>query len=145
MAGLETLVNLSQLNLADNFISEVTGLQNCKKLRVLTLSSNSIGRRNDCKNVDAIKGLLQCQTIETLDIKANFLDDPIVIDEVFVKMKNLAVFYAKGNEFVRRTTQYKKTMIVKIPDLGYLEDAPVFPADRRIAEAWHRGADKASA
>lgn len=67
-----------------------------------------------------------------------------MIDEVFVKMKNLSVFYAKENEFVRKTSQYKKTMIVKCPDLGYLEDAPIFENDRRIAEAYFRGTDKAS-
>ena len=145
ISGLENLVNLGQLNLADNFVGEITGLQNCKKLRVLTLSNNSIGRQKDCRNVDAIKGVLECPSLETLDIRKNFLDDPIVIDEVIVKMKNLAVFYAKENEFVRHVTQYKKQMIVKCPGLGYLEDAPIFPADRRIADAYHRGTDRASA
>lgn len=66
--------------------------------------NNSIGRREDCRNIDAIKHVLECPSIETLDIRNNFLDDPIVIDEVFVKMKNMSVFYAKGNEFVRHVT-----------------------------------------
>lgn len=101
ISGLESLVNLAQLNLADNFIGLIEGLDHCKKLRTLTLSGNSIGRQTDAKNVDAIKHLLDVPSIETLDIQKNFLDDPIVIDEVFVKMKNLTVFIAKGNEFIR--------------------------------------------
>lgn len=82
--------------------------------------------------------MLECPTIETLDIQKNFLDDPVIIDEVFVKMPNLSVFIAKGNEFIRKKSQYKMYMIDKCPELGYLEDKPVFPDDRRIAEAYFR-------
>lgn len=35
-------------------------------------------------------------------------------------------------------------MIVKCPELGYLEDTPVFDNDRRVAEAYFRGDDKAT-
>jgi dynein assembly factor 1 len=34
---------------------------------------------------------------------------------------------------------YRKAMIVKIKDLLYLDDRPVFPEDRRRAEAYMRG------
>ena len=34
---------------------------------------------------------------------------------------------------------YRKTVTVAMPGLNYLDDAPVFPKDRRLADAWSRG------
>lgn len=54
-------------------------------------------------------------------------------------MPNLKVLYCQNNEFVKKITNYRKTTIVKIPTLMYLDDRPVFPEDRRRAEAFVRG------
>jgi len=49
------------------------------------------------------------------------------------------VLYSFGNEFVRKITAYRKTIIAKIPTLKYLDDRPVFEEDRRRAEAFYAG------
>ena len=67
------------------------------------------------------------------------MHDPAIIDEVIVKMPNLRVLYCQNNEFIKKVPNYRKTTIVKIPTLMYLDDRPVFPEDRRRAEAFARG------
>ena len=54
-------------------------------------------------------------------------------------MPKLAVLYLNGNEVTKKIKNYRKTMIAKIPTLKYLDDRPVFPEDRRFAEAFFRG------
>ena len=45
----------------------------------------------------------------------------------------------QGNEVCKKIKNYRKTMIAKLPGLKYLDDRPVFPEDRRAAEAFSRG------
>ena len=56
-----------------------------------------------------------------------------------MKMPNLAVLVCKDNDFCRKIENFRKTVIAKIPTLEYLNDRPVFPEDRRLAEAFARG------
>lgn len=64
-----------------------------------------------------------------------------MLDEVLVKMPKLKVLYMQNNEVCKgnKIPGYRKTIIAKIKSLTYLDDRPVFPEDRRHAEAYHRG------
>jgi len=88
-------------------------------------------------------GLLDCPSLHTLDIQDNQLDDPELLDHVFSKMENLTVLFTKGNEFFRHIPNYRKRMINRCVNLDYLNDRPVFPDERRLAEAFCIG-DKAA-
>ena len=44
-----------------------------------------------------------------------------------------------GNPVIRDIQNYRKTTIVRIKSLTYLDDRPVFDNERRIAEAWSEG------
>ena len=135
--GLETLSNLRTLNLADNCLRKVSGLAGCTKLETLHLKRNRIGAGGT--GVEDLKGLLECPTLTSVDISDNNIDDPAVIDEVLVKLQGLRVVYAQNNPFVKKVNAYRKTMTAKLPELRYLDDRPVFPEDRRRAEAYMRG------
>jgi dynein assembly factor 1 len=104
----------------------------------LNLKGNRIGQTKD-SCIDSIKGLLDCPSITSLDISQNYLKDPALVDEVLVKMPNLKVLYCQGNKFVKEMPSYRKAMIVKLKNLMYLDDKPVFPEDRRRAEAYMKG------
>ena len=55
-------------------------------------------------------------------------------------MPNLGVLYcSKGNKFTSKISNFRKNFIAKCPSLKFLDDRPVFPEDRRRAEAFARG------
>ena len=54
-------------------------------------------------------------------------------------MPNLRVLYAQNNKFNNKMKAYRKQMIFKLPNLRFLDDRPVFPEDRRKAEAYMTG------
>ena len=135
--GLENMQKLRTLNLNDNCIKTISGLKNCTSLDTVYFKRNRIGVGHGA--VEDLKGLLECPSINSLDVSDNQIDDPAVIDEVFCKMPNLLVLYAQNNPFVKKVNAYRKTLIAKLPKLRYLDDRPVFEEDRRRAEAYARG------
>ncbi len=56
-----------------------------------------------------------------------------------MKMPEMAVVYMQNNEFTKKISHYRKTIITKIPTIKYIDDKPVFEDERRFAEAWARG------
>jgi len=42
-------------------------------------------------------------------------------------MPNLAVLFCKGNDFIKKVSQYRRTMIHKIKGLEHLDDRTIFP------------------
>jgi len=126
---------LVQLNLSDNLLRAIEGLENNKKLDSLYIKRNKIG----LNGVSDLMGLLDCPSIACLDLSENRIDDPAVLDEVLVKMPKLRVLYLTGNGCIKKIPNYRKTVITKIPNLKFLDDRPVFQEDRRHAEAFSRG------
>ena len=126
---------LANLNLSDNMITTVEGLEHCERLDMLYLARNRIGRNG----LDDLRGLLACPSITTLDLQNNKIEDAEILEEIFVHMPNLKVLYLQNNPCVTKIRQYRKTMISRLPNLKYLDDRPVFDDDRRNAEAFARG------
>lgn len=136
--GLDNLKELRQINLSDNMIKVISGLDNCDKLDTIYLKRNRLGK-DEIGDIESLKGLLDRPTINCLDISDNYLTDPKILDEILVKMPKLAVLYCQGNDFTKKISHYRKTLIARIPTLLYLDDRPVFEEDRRRAEAFAKG------
>ena len=75
-----------------------------------------------------------------MDLQNNEIDgDPEAMVGLFASMPKLACLYMQGNPVVSQLRQYRKRMIASIASLAYLDDRPVFPLERRCAEAWAAG------
>lgn len=131
---ISNLRNLKILNLSDNCIERIEGLEGLN-IDTIYLARNRIGRGG----FEDIKGLLDCPSISCLDLQHNHIEDDKVLPEVFEKMPNLKVIYLMNNKVIKGIKNYRKTLTIKIPKLCYLDDRPVFPEDRRHADAFARG------
>ena len=41
-------------------------------------------------------------------------------------MENLAVVYLQNNQFNKKISHYRKTLITELPELKYIDDKPIF-------------------
>lgn len=134
ISGLENCPLLWNLNLSNNFIERLEGLAHLKSLNTLTIAKNKIGLKGVSDVVELVGTNISC-----LDLQDNRIWDADVLPEVFMRMPELRVLYLKGNPCQRKIPNYRKSTTVYVPTLTYLDDRPVFPDDRRAAEAFNRG------
>ena len=84
-------------------------------------------------------GLLECRSVSALDVSCNKIEEEEWVEEVLLKMEQLAVVYMQGNGFMKRIPHYRKSIISRKPNLKYIDDKPVFEDELRYATAWARG------
>lgn len=130
--NIGTLTKLDTLNLSNNGLSHISGLQTNSVLSTLIVTHNRIS------TIDGIRGLLDCPSLRVVDLSHNSLDDPECL-EVFAQMKDLHVLNLMGNKLAKNIPHYRKTLIHRCKNLTYLDDRPVFPKDRAMAEAFCEG------
>eukprot|EP00854_Cymbomonas_tetramitiformis_P023518 gene23518-28474_t len=151
--GLETVTNLRCLYIEQNLLEDFIGLENQTEMQVIDAKNNQISKidglshmtklsslnlqQNRIETVDDIRQLLELPELRSLDISKNRIDD----EEAIAVIQQLPLTFLKldGNPVVRKVSHYRKTFIAKMPSLNYMDDMPVFPKERRLAEAFLRG------
>ena len=132
--NLEFNPNLVILNLSNNKIKEIKNLEKCEKLENLYIEKNYIS------TIENLSGILQIKKLILLDIQNNEItENPEQILSLLEQCNRLKVLYLKGNEIIRLINNYRRTLIVRLKHLTYLDDRPVREEDRIGAEAYLEG------
>ena len=127
-------VSLSTLNVSNNNVSHLRNVARLVELQTLQASNCKL------KTLESLEELRACAALSTVDLQNNEIDgDPEAMVGLFASMPKLACLYMQGNPVVSQLRQYRKRMIASIASLAYLDDRPVFPLERRCAEAWAAG------
>ena len=154
--GIEKLIDLRCLYLQNNYIKEIEGLDNNTKLSILNLSNNKIKiiknmsklqklenfyiSKNDLSTIQNLENLSKLKSLSLLDIQNNnFTDNSEELLEFLNKIENLKVLYLKGNEVCRSIPNYRRTIIIKLRHLTYLDEKPIKQEDRVGAIAYIKG------
>lgn len=132
--GVVRLTALTTLDVSENQIASLEGLRGHRGLTTLVAYGNKL------KDVDDIDALRECPMLGTLDLSKNKLADRACVDFLIQALgPRLGLLKLQGNPVVSEVPSYRKTLVVGFESLNYLDDMPVFPRDRRLANAWARG------
>jgi dynein assembly factor 1 len=139
LTGLEGLAQLTTLNVSSNNLTSLEGLAALPALTTLHASKNALA------GAGALLPLRACASLAHLDVGDNELpgdgDNSVLgaLGEV-PRLRNLVL---KGNPVCRDTKHYRKTALTALPRLRYLDDRPVFTAERAAVDAWAAGGAEA--
>ena len=157
--NLDKLNHLESLYLQNNYIINIENLDNNKELVNINLSSNKIKKiqnivhleklenlylgKNPISCPDDIEEVTKCKNISLLDIQnCQVSENPDGMLEILSRIKGLKVLYFRGNDITRKMPNYRKTLIVKLEKLTYLDDRPIKEEDRIGAVAFSTGGFK---
>ncbi|KAG1672028.1 hypothetical protein FOA52_008904 [Chlamydomonas sp. UWO 241] len=137
--GLDTLLCLRVLDLSNNAISMLEGLAGLPSLDTLLVASNRLG------SVNSLSHLVECNRISYVDAGHNQISDPEVL-RVFAAMHSLETLTLHYNPLSNASDpsntakpilpHYRRTVISMCSGLTAVDHKPVFPQERKYAEAW---------
>ena len=139
LAPLASLPHLDTLNVSANRLQSLDGLDKLPVLTSLQAAGNSLA------TLDALECLPRCALLSSLDVTHNGLDgDGDALLALLATMPALrALYLSAGNPVASAVRPYRKRVVAAARGLVYLDERPVFDAERRGAEAWVQGGEEA--
>lgn len=159
--GLERMLQLKTLILSDNCITTIENLHEQTQLSQLDLTNNGIQRLENLRHmtklqrlqvgknaIESLEGLAELQelpALQNVDVSANAVaeEEADRVIDFWAGLAHLKVLYFHGNPCVRFVKQYRKRMVMAMPDVSYLDDRPVGSNERSKAQAWSEGGKEA--
>jgi Leucine-rich repeat (LRR) protein len=129
--GLDSLVNLRWLDLSFNLIETIENLDKCTQIEDLTLYKNCISKLSGLDNLNKLNVL----SIGSNKLKS--LEDSV--DYLRKLRNNLQVLRIDNNQFQRsRSTEYKKYIIARLKSLMYIDYELIEKEERNRAYEDHK-------
>lgn len=127
--GLDELVNLKWLDLSFNLIERIEGLDNLKELEDLSLFSNCI------KEIDGLESLTKLNVLSVGRNKIGDLDKTLKYLKINLKSR-LQVLKIEENDFYKqdKDKDFRKTIIAWLKNLKYLDYKIIDEKERQHAE-----------
>ncbi|KAK3279254.1 hypothetical protein CYMTET_12847 [Cymbomonas tetramitiformis] len=118
ITALHQCVNLVELNLSDNLVSKIEGIETLSKLKKLVLTNNKITRVENLGSLESLEHLLiqgnQITSLEALNL-------PLLTQ--LPKLRSLYLKNVDGSQPnpVCKEKDYKQTILTALPDLRNLD------------------------
>jgi hypothetical protein len=123
-----------QLDLSENRITIVEGLEGLTSLHTINLAKNAL------TDAPSITGLLACPSLTNLDLKDNELNGEDLL-AILGSLPNLVAVSSEGNPMCREISHFRKKCVVAIKKLRFM-DRPVFEDERACSLAWAEGGNE---
>jgi dynein assembly factor 1 len=134
ISNLHALTSLQYLNLAHNSIQKVEGLEELRSLETINLSANKI------TDVAGLEGLLERQSLRSVDISQNYIEDGDAYLNFWDKaIPDVQCLYLHHNPCSRALKDYRRRLVSSLKQLRWIDDRPVSELERVGSEAWADG------
>ena len=122
MTGLEKLINLNTLILSFNQIESIECLQECRQLKTLDMSHNFLRK---------LEGLVNKQLLAQVNFAKNWIQDPTQLEQLKSNCPNLKELGLKCNPIAAKKT-YRAMVFLKLPKLLKLDGISLTDRDKAM-------------
>lgn len=142
---LRTLTRLTTISLANNPLG-IPGSDGGEGFDGSGSNGGDCSRSTQCSMASILAAFAACPSLECVDISdcelqplatAKAADDWLTA--LAIALPRLAAAYLRGNPAALGVRNFRKVAVLALPNLQYLDDAPIFDVDRAAAAAWLRG------